>query len=52
MYVPYEYILDFPTIVSDYFIPGLELILIPTIILWFVSWGIIKAILMFKNLSN
>ena len=52
MYETYIYELDFPTIVTDYFIGGLEVILIPSVILFFVSWGLIKAITFFKTLSK
>ena len=52
MYEPYIYELSFAEIISDYFIPELESILIPAMVLWFVSWGIIKIIVMFKTLIN
>ena len=50
MYEPYIYELDFSTIVTEYFIGGLEIILIPAVILFFVSWGLVKAINFFKSL--
>ena len=52
MYEPYVYEFDFTTITTDYFIAGLQVILIPTVILFFVSWGLVKAINFFKELSK
>jgi len=52
MYEPYIYELDFETLVIDYFIPGIEVILIPSVILFFVAWGLVKAINFFKALSK
>lgn len=52
MYEPYVYELSFSKIISDYFVPGIESILIPAMVLWFASWGIIKIIVMFKSLSK